>query len=229
METVGGRDMRAAFHQQLELIGDELTEMSRLSGQAMRRAIRALSDGDGALAEHVIAADQEIDNLRDGLEIRCFDTLALQAPVAGDLRSVTAGLRMVFDLERMGDLAVHIAKVARLRQPVPALPAELSLVISQMGGLCGELADVAGEMIRTRDPELGTSLELDDDRVDILHRGLFRTLTRPDPGYAPEVVIDATLLARYCERFGDHAVSLGQRVVFLVTGSYPARRFAEVI
>jgi phosphate transport system protein len=221
-------DMRAAFHQQLELIGDELTEMSRLSGQAMRRAIRALSEGDGGLAEQVIAGDAEIDNLRDGLEIRCFDTLALQAPLAGDLRSVTAGLRMVFDLERMGDLAVHIATDARLRHPVPALPADLSLVICQMGELCGELADVAGEMIRTRDPELGTSLELDDDRVDTLHRGLFRTLTRPG-AYSAEVVIDATLLARYCERFGDHAVSLGQRVVFLVTGRYPARRFAEVI
>lgn len=221
--------MRAAFHEQLELIGDELTEMSRLSAQAMRRAIRSLSTGDGALAEQVIAGDSEIDNLRDGLEIRCFDTLALQAPVAGDLRAVTAGLRMVFDLERMGDLAVHIAKVARLRHPWPALPADLAAAIGDMGQQCAQLADVAESMIRDRDTSLGSVLEIDDDRVDAMHRDLFRTLTRPGAGYSPEEIIDAVLLARYCERFGDHAVSLGQRVVFLVTGSFPARRVHEVI
>ncbi len=221
--------MRAAFHEQLELIGDELAEMSRLSGLAMRRATRALMSGDGSVAEQVIAADAEIDNLRDGLEIRCFDTLALQAPVAGDLRAVTAGLRMVFDLERMGDLAVHIAKVARLRHPLPALPPDLLIEIDTMGGLCGELADVAEAMIRTRDPALGVALESDDDRIDALHRDLFRTLTRPGAGYPPEVIIDAVLLARYCERFGDHVVSLGQRVVFLVTGSFPPRRVHQKV
>lgn len=221
--------MRAAFHEQLELIGDELAEMSRLSGLAMRRATHALMTGDGAVAEQVIAGDAEIDNLRDGLEIRSFDLLALQAPVATDLRAIIASLRMVFDLERMGDLAVHVAKVARLRRPAPVLPGPLLELVGSMGRMAADLGDRAAEMIRSRDETAVFALERADDELDRLHRSLFQTLGRGDGTYSNEATIDAVLLGRYCERFGDHAVSLGERMVFLVTGQLPPRHVVDPV
>lgn len=221
--------MRSAFREQLDVIGDELAEMSRLGSNAMRQAVRALETGDAGLAESVIAGDSEIDNLRDGLEIRSFDLLALQAPVATDLRAIIASLRMVFDLERMGDLAVHVAKVARLRRPAPVLPGPLLECIASMGRMAADLGDRAAEMIRTRDTSAVAMLERSDDEIDRLHRSLFLTLTRSDGAFSHEATIDAVLLGRYCERFGDHAVSLGERVVFLVTGQFPPRHVVEPI
>lgn len=221
--------MRSAFREQLDIIGDELAEMSRLGSAAMRQAVRALETGDAGLAEAVIAGDSEIDNLRDGLEIRSFDLLALQAPVATDLRAIIASLRMVFDLERMGDLAVHVAKVARLRRPAPVLPAALLAVVADMGRMAADLGDRAAEMIRTRDVAAVGALETADDDLDRLHRSLFGMLGRGDGTFSNEATIDAVLLGRYCERFGDHAVSLGERVVFLVTGQFPPRHVVSPI
>lgn len=221
--------MRSAFREQLDIIGDELAEMSRLGSAAMRQAVRALETGDAGLAESVIAGDSEIDNLRDGLELRSFDLLALQAPVATDLRAIIASLRMVFDLERMGDLAVHVAKVARLRRPAPVLPGQLLAIVAEMGRRAADLGDRAATMIRTRDTDAVVALERADDELDRLHRSLFSVLARGDDTYSNESTIDAVLLGRYCERFGDHAVSLGERVVFLVTGKFPPRHVVEPI
>lgn len=221
--------MRSAFREQLDIIGDELSEMSRLSSHAMRQAVRALETGDQGLAESVITADSEIDNLRDGLEIRSFDLLALQAPVATDLRAIIASLRMVFDLERMGDLAVHVAKVARLRRPAPVLPGPLLELVGAMGRMAADLGDRAAEMIRSRDETAVFALERADDELDRLHRSLFQTLGRGDGTYSNEATIDAVLLGRYCERFGDHAVSLGERMVFLVTGQLPPRHVVDPV
>ena len=214
---------RTAFREQLDVIGDELAEMSRLGSAAMRAAVRALETGDAGLAESVIAGDSEIDNLRDGLEIRSFDLLALQAPVATDLRAIVASLRMVFDLERMGDLAVHVAKVARLRRPAPVLPEGLLSIVARMGLMAADLGDRAADMIRTRDTDAVTELETADDELDRLHRSLFAELSHGDPTFSSQETIDTVLLGRYCERFGDHAVALGERVVFLVTGQFPPR------
>ena len=221
--------MRSAFREQLDVIGDELAEMSRLSSIAMRQAVRALETGDGGLAESVIASDTEIDNLRDGLEIRSFDLLALQAPVATDLRAIVASLRMVFDLERMGDLAVHVAKVARLRRPNPVLPGPLMAQIAEMGRTAAAIGDRAADMIRTRDVSAVSELEKADDELDRMHRSLFQVLARDDDSVSNEATVDAVLLSRYCERFGDHAVSLGERIVFLVTGQFPPRHVVDPI
>ena len=117
--------MRDAFHEDLDTISDQLVEMTRLAGSAMSRATTALLDADIQLAESVIEADKELDRMREDLDALSIDLLARQQPVATDLRMVVTGMRMSADLERMGDLARHVAKVARLRYPESAVPADI--------------------------------------------------------------------------------------------------------
>ena len=129
--------MRDAFHEDLDSISDQLVEMTRLAGSAMNRATTALLDADLHLAESVIAADEQIDGLRKELDDRSIDLLARQQPVATDLRMVVTSMRMSADLERMGDLARHVAKVARLRYPQSAIPAEARATVLQIFRIAG--------------------------------------------------------------------------------------------
>lgn len=210
--------MREQFETDLQSINDELVEMTRLVGSAMSRATTALLDADLSLAESVIAADEQVDALHAELEERALILLARQAPVATDLRVLIAGLRMSADLERMGDLARHIAKVARLRYPVSAIPPELRGTVLEMGTIAEALVVKTGSVIAGRDLTLAKELETDDDAMDKLHRSLFGRLLAPEWEYGVESAIDITLLGRYYERYADHAVAVARRVVFLVTG-----------
>ena len=209
--------MRNAFHDDLEKITDQLVEMTRLAGSAVARATTALLDADIHLAESVIAADDELDALS-------IDLLSRQQPVATDLRVVVTSMRMSSDLERMGDLARHIAKVARLRYPASAVPPALVAHILQMGQVAERIVAKAGSVIASKDTGAALSLEREDDAMDELHRQLFETILRDSGEGAPDVpretLVDLTLLGRYYERFADHAVSVAQRVVYLVTGEY---------
>lgn len=213
--------MRAAFQDELDQIGSQLVSMSRLVAAAMAQATSALLDADVSLAENVITADEDIDNTYREVEEHAFGLLARQAPVARDLRIVVTSLRMVADLERMGDLALHVAKVARMRFPDSAVPPELHAIIRQMGAVAGQIVSKAGETVATRDLARAAELEADDDVMDGLHRTLYATLLSDDWPYGVETAIDITLLGRYYERFADHAVSVARRVVFLVTGEWP--------
>ena len=146
------------------------------------------------------------------------DVLARQQPVATDLRVVVTALRMSADLERMGDLARHVAKVARLRYPQSAVPAPMRSLILEMGQVAERIVAKAGSVIAARDVDMAVSLEKDDDAMDELHRRVFTVLhgsTLP-----AETIVDLTLLGRYYERFADHAVSVARRVVYLVTGEH---------
>lgn len=211
--------MRETFHDQLEAIRSDLVEMTARVATAMSRATTALLDADVSLADSVISDDEFIDETRNDLEDRAFDLLARQQPVAVDLRVVIASLRIVTEVERMGDLALHIAKVARMRYPETAVPIELADTFVEMGRLAEQVIIKAGRVISSRDAELASELEADDDMIDDLHRALFRRLLIGD--YSVETAIDVTLLGRYYERFGDHAVSVARRVVYLVTGHFP--------
>jgi phosphate transport system protein len=215
--------MRDTFHDELDQIGAALVEMTNLVGSAMSRATTALLDADLSLAESVISADQTIDDLYRQTEERAFDLLARQQPVAGDLRIIITGLRMVGDLERMGDLAEHIAKIARRRYPASAVPPELRAVLLEMGQIAQRIVAKAGSVIAGQDAELAAELEHDDDAMDALHRRLFKILLDDDWSYGMEAAIDITLLGRFYERFADHAVSVARRVVYLVTGEMPAK------
>ncbi len=210
--------MRNAFHEDLDTITEQLVEMTRLAGSAVSRATTALLDADVQLAESVIDADEELDLIRSNLDSLSVDLLARQQPVARDLRVVVTSMRMSSDLERMGDLARHIAKVARLRYPKSAVPAPLSAHILQMGQVAERIVAKAGSVIASKDAEAALSLEKDDDAMDELHRQLFAALLNDKGTFLPETLVDLTLVGRYYERFADHAVSVAARVVYLVTG-----------
>ena len=212
--------MRDAFHDELNLISEQLVEMTRLAGSAVSRATVSLLDADLHLAESVIAADEQIDALRVDLDDRSIDLLARQQPVATDLRMVVTAMRMSADLERMGDLARHVAKVARLRYPTPAVPAELRSTVLQMGQVAERIVAKAGSVIAGKDVEGALALERDDDEMDDLHRELFQALLGGRWQHGTEAAVDVTLIGRYYERFADHAVSVARRVVFLVTGEW---------
>jgi phosphate transport system protein len=210
--------MREQFHEELGALSDLMVEMTRLVGSAINRATIALLDADLSLAETVIAADEAVDALQVDLEERSLALLARQAPVATDLRIVVTGLRMSADLERMGDLARHVAKLARMRYPASAIPAELRATILQMGQVAERIVAKTGSVIASRDLDVAGELETDDDVMDALHRDLFTVLLDDDWEHGIETAVDVTLCGRYYERFADHAVSVAQRVTFLVTG-----------
>ncbi len=212
--------MRDAFHEDLERTSEQLVEMTRLAGSAMARATTALLDADIALAESVIAADEEIDRLQRTLDDSALDLLARQQPVATDLRIIVTGMRMSADLERMGDLARHVAKVARRRYPDSAVPPVLRSTILEMGQIAERIVSKAGSVIASKDLNSAVELEQDDDDMDRLHRQIFTTLLSGDWEYGMECAVDITLVARYYERFADHAVSVARRVVYLVTGDW---------
>jgi phosphate transport system protein len=213
--------MRAAYHEKLSSLNDELAQMSLLAGEAMKKATSALLDGDLDLAEEVISSDTEIDALRTSAEDQAFGLLALQAPVAGDLRSVIAAIHSAGDLERMGDLALHVAKAARRRHPELVLPQEVAPYFAEMGRVALDLAQDARRVILDRNIELAFTMESDDDAMDDLHRHLFTVMMTKDWPHGVAPAVDVTLLGRFYERFADHAVAVARRVVFMVTGKMP--------
>ncbi len=213
--------MRNTYHDELDAISTSLVEMTNLVGSAMSRATTALLDADLKLAESVIANDEAVDALYRDTEARAFDLLARQQPVASDLRVLVTSLRMVADLERMGDNAVHVAKIARRRYPSSAVPPTLRSTVLQMGHAAEEIVAKAGSVIASRDIQMAAELEKDDDVMDELHRQLFRSILDDRWAEGIEPAIDITLAGRYYERFADHAVSVARRVVYLVTGERP--------
>ncbi len=213
--------MRDTYREELDDINASLVEMTNTVGSAMSKATTALLDADVALADLVIAGDAHIDAVRENVDDRCFTLLARQAPVATDLRAVTTAMATVQDLERMGDLAQHIAKVARMRFPDHAVPQEVRPVFLDMGHTAESLVAQAGAIIAKRDVEAAARLEADDDLMDRSHQQLFRELLDDAWPHGIQSAIDITLLGRYYERFADHAVSVARRVVYLVTGERP--------
>ena len=212
--------MRDAFHDDLDAISVSLVEMSQLANTAMVRATKAILEADLAIAEEVISEDERIDNLHHDLDARTLTLLARQQPVAGDLRTIVASIRMSSDIERMGDLAHHIAKLARMRYPACAIPPELVFIIQEMGEVAQRIMTKTTGIITSRDTLAAVELEKDDDAMDKLHRKLFEILLDDNWTHGIETAIDMTLVGRYYERYADHAVSVARRVYFLVTGTY---------
>jgi phosphate transport system protein len=210
--------MRDSYHEELDDIRTSLVEMANTVGSAMSTATTALLDADVTLADLVIAGDEQIDATRESIDQRCFTLMARQQPVATDLRSIVTAIRIASDLERMGDLAEHIAKIARMRFPDHAVPQEVRPAFLEAGHVAELLITKAATVIAKRDLAAAAELETDDDAMDRLHRGLFRQLLSDDWPYGIESAIDITLLGRYYERFADHAVSVARRVVYVVTG-----------
>lgn len=210
--------MRDSYREQLDDVVNDLVEMSRLVCTAVRHATQALLTADIQLAEQVISADARIDHGDADIEQRCFSLLARQAPVAGELRTVMAALQIVSEMARMGDLAAHVAKIARLRFPDKALPASIESNFSRMAEIAEEMVATAGTTLRTRNLVAARELAEADEEMDELRRSQFRILLADEWPYGVEAAVDVALLGRYYERIADHAVSMGRRLVFVVTG-----------
>ena len=210
--------MREDISTQLSQIDETLVSMATLVGRAISNATNALLEDDLTVAEAVIAGDDEINDLNAHVEEISTRIAALEAPMATDLRLVMGAIRMAGSLERMGDLAVHIAKQVRLRYPNPSIPAELKDTFAKMGQAASKIVDQTGEVIATRNTALADEMKKYDDTLDDLHRELFTVVLSDDWAHGVEAAIDVTLLSRFYERFGDHAVSVARRVIHIVTG-----------
>ena len=212
--------IRSVFQDELDGISQSLVNLTEMVSISMSKATLAMLNSDLKLAEEVITNDLIIDEFQHEIDNRIIDIIARQQPVASDLRALVTALRMGSDLERMGDLAEHVAKIARRRYPECAVPAELIATVTAMGEAAEKITKKTGTVISTRDTELALQVEKDDDVMDRLHRELIATLIKPTWEHGIETAIDLTLLGRYYERYADHAVSVSRRVYFLVTGKY---------
>ncbi|WP_046471227.1 phosphate signaling complex protein PhoU [Allosalinactinospora lopnorensis] len=219
--------MRDTYHEGLDALSERLVEMTRLARHAIARATTALLDADLNAAQEVISGDDELNKLNDEIERSAFELMARQQPVAKDLRTIITSLHMAGDLERMGDHAVHIAKIARRRNPESAIPAELRSIVLEMGHQAELLVIKAGEVVNARDAETARELDADDDRMDKLRRKLLKRILDPNWKHGVEATMDVTLAGRFYERFGDHAVHVADNLVYMVTGEKVSDRELE--
>ena len=213
--------MRTAYHDQLDQLTEQLGDMCGLAGVAMERATQALLQADLVLAEQVISDHEQIIASSARAEEAAFVLLALQAPVAGDLRSIVTAIQIVADVDRMGALALHVAKIARRRHPQHALPEEVNGYFAEMGRVAVELGNSAQEVLVTRDPDKAARISEEDDAMDDLHKHLFTVLMDREWKHGVTAAVDVTLLSRFYERFADHAVEIARRVIFQATGNLP--------
>ncbi|SDS41797.1 phosphate signaling complex protein PhoU [Microlunatus soli] len=213
--------MRDSYREQLDDILGDLVQMSQAVSAAVRGATTALLEADIHAAEQVISGDDAIDATQADIESRAFSLLARQAPVAGELRTLVATLRMVTELERMGDLAAHVAKIARLRYPEPAVPDAMRANFVRMGDVAEKMVVSAGQTLSERNLQTAQELHDRDQEMDELRRSQFRALLGDDWTFGVEAAVDVALLGRYYERIADHAASVARRVVYVVTGEFP--------
>ncbi|GAA2179885.1 phosphate signaling complex protein PhoU [Brooklawnia cerclae] len=213
--------MREIYHNDLDSVVNELVVMSDSIQIAVRDATRALLEADLQLAERVISGDTRVDAMHDQLEQRTFTILARQSPVAGELRTLVAVIQMVAALGRMGDLAAHIAKIARLRFPDHAIPEPLTENFRRMSRLAQDMVGNVGRILAERNLEEAKHLAEQDEEMDDLRSQQFRVILGSDWQHGVETAVDVALLGRYYERIADHAVSMGRRIIYVITGDLP--------
>ena len=212
--------MREVFHQSLEDVQARLVEIAELVAVAIERATLSFSNSDVSLAESVIEADAIIDEKAAALDEIAIEILARQQPVARDLRIVVTALRVSASLERMGDLAEHIAQLSRSRFPERAIPRGLKSTFTRMGELDLQVARLLVELLRTEDLKYAEEIRNIDDSIDELHLSVFEKVLGDSWKGEATATVDATLASRYHERFADHAVSVAKRVIYLATGDW---------
>jgi phosphate transport system protein len=211
--------MRTAFHEQLDALTRSIGDMCGLAGTAMQHATQALLDADIVAAETVIRDHQNLVIEAAQAESDAVTLLALQAPVAADLRAVFSSLRNVADVDRMGALGLHVAKTARRRHPSHAIPDDVKAYFAEMGRIAVNIGHDAKDVVLSGNPDKAAQLADDDDAMDELHRQLFTIVLDRQWPHPVATAVNVTLLSRYYERFADHAVTVGRRVIFQATGS----------
>ena len=211
--------MRQAYQSGLAHLEGENVRICAVVAQLMADATRALLDVDLALAERVIATGDSLNALRHAADRHAIQLLALQAPVAADLRTVIAGLWNVADLHRMGRLAGHVAVAARRRHPACVVPVPLNPAMEAMGNLAVQLAFAASVVLRDRDVDLARKLELEDSLMDNSQKAMFASVLAPTWAFGVVCAVDVSLLSRFYERYADHAVDVAHRMSFVVAAS----------
>ncbi len=210
--------MRAEFHSELAEVSELLIAMADEVRSAMKRATTALLEPNANVAEGVVSGDSVVNDLHHQVEEKVYDLLARQSPVASDLRLVVTGLHTAWDIERMGDLAKHVAKTALRRYPARAVPDELVDIFRDMAGVADRIAGKISMVLAHPDATRSAELDSDDDAMDELHKGLFVVLLGAAWKNGVEAAVDGALLGRFYERFADHAVNAGHHMYFFVTG-----------
>ena len=217
--------VRVSFHDELEAAETGLLAQGGLVRRQLERVAAALADRDDDLAAQVIADDDGVDELYLDTENRILTLLALQAPVAGDLRLVSAILHSNMHVERMGDLCVNIAKFVRNRHPYPP-DSPMVTRLDEMTRRAMEMLETAMAAFSSRSVELAEDLTEKDNVLDRLNRGMLDDLRRYSGDEESfEWATNLVLVARYLERFGDHCVDVGEQIAFLVTGVF--REFTD--
>jgi len=216
--------MRTIFTAEMSELRDDLIAMSELVLVAVTGAGEALLSSDIEVAQSVIAADAKLDDLEETVDERCVMLIAQQQPVGLDLRTIIASLRISASLERMGDLSQHIAEAARRAYPESAVPATHREIVEGMSAAAIQAAAEVVELLQTRDLNTAARIVSDDDTLDDLHAAAYRSLLADDYDGDAQKTLDIALLARYYERFGDHAVGVSRRIVYLVTGDHGGDR-----
>ncbi len=212
--------MRDVFQQELAEVQQRLVDIANHVVVSIEAAVRAFGDSNVQLAEHVIATDPIIDDKAAALDELAIDIIARQSPVARDLRIVVSALRISASLERMGDLARHIALLARYRFPMQVVPESLQPTFAEMGANDIEIAKMLRDLLETQDLSLADRLQAADEHVDKLHRDVFAHVLGTAWEGAAHTTVDATLASRYHERFADHAVGIAKKVQYLATGEW---------
>lgn len=236
--------MRTAFREDLDEFAFDLTQLCDLVRGTLTKATTALLECDLQQAEECLSLSDELEEIRQRCESRAVELLALEGPLARDLRQVVSSIYIVDELDRMGALAMHIARTARRRHPASAVPEKLTGYFAEMARLDLEMLDKVRNLLVDPDADVAMVLLTDDDSVDDLHNHLITMLTRREWPYSTVEAVDVTLLNRYFERFADHTVNMASRIVYLTTGLTPteysarreekeseadwARRFAEI-
>jgi phosphate transport system protein len=216
-------DLRKEFHQELEVIREEMTRLAASVAETIPRATQVLLDGDLEGADYLIKGDDEIDTRASELEERCYDVLALQSPMAGDLRQIVTAVKMVGEIERSGDLAVNICKAARRIYGIDLDP-KLRGMIAQMGEQAALLFRLSIDAYRDADVSLASALDDIDDLLDRLQVDFIAQIFECHAAHQVEllVAVQLALVARFYERIGDHGVNIGERVRYMVTGWLPS-------
>lgn len=216
--------MRTLFTAEMSELAGDLAAMARHVSVAIDRAGEALLTKNAELAQQVIADDTALDAIEETVDERCVLLIAQQQPVGLDLRTIIASLRISAALERMGDLAQHIAEFARRAYPDSAIPESHLETITAMVAACKKVATEVVELIENRDLNVAAGIVSDDDTLDELHATSYRLMLEEGFTASPQEILNITLVARYFERFGDHAVGVSRRIVYLVTGDHTGER-----
>lgn len=218
--------MRTIFTAELSQLADDLVEMSEHVQSAIHRSTDALAKKDLELAQAVIADDATLDALEHRVDERCVLLIAQQQPVGLDLRTLVTSLRISAGLERMGDLAQHVAEAARRAYPNSPIPASHTKIFAEMSDAARHASDLVVELLKTRDLNVAAQIVSDDDALDDLHAKAYAGLLAKGYKGDTQETLDVALLARFFERFGDHAVNVSRRIVYLVTGDTARDRSA---